>query len=112
MLSTGDSSLAKNIEFYLWNADREQTVAEKIVSILSKSWPLTLKEIHEMVAGKSEKVSHQATHKALKGLVKNRVLSKDGFKYELSMEWLKKLNNFSKAAIIVRQNKKSAKRFH
>lgn len=92
------------IRFYPQDAGSKQTVAERVIRILRKQSPLNLMEIHKMVAREnSRKVSYQATHKALKKLVENKVLKKNGLKYELSIVWLKQLERFLQVATTKRK---------
>lgn len=74
---------------------KNKTISELAVIILSKEWPLKLKDIHSKVLAVRKHVSLQATQKSLSKLVKEKVILKQQKKYQLNTQWLKQQTDFS-----------------
>lgn len=68
----------------------ENNTKEKIVSLLSREWPLTAKRIYNSLRHDTP-ISYQATHKTLQELLSKGVLSKNSAQYLLNLEWIKAL---------------------
>ena len=74
---------------------KDKTVAEIAVHVLSREWPLPLKSLQWKVNREHGKgVTFQATHKALKKLVKEGILVKKNKYYELNQKWLDQIVEF------------------
>lgn len=72
-------------------------VKSAIVEILSMQWPLSLKALHYLLYRKyALNVSYQAVHKAVKQLVEDRVIERDGRFYCLNRCWISKVKNFGR----------------
>ena len=68
----------------------KQGSKEIIVSILSQKWPLTTKEIYNILK-RHVSVSYQAVHKSLNELVSSRVVVRKGKKYCLNPDFVAKM---------------------
>ncbi len=67
-----------------------------IVSILAKKWPLSVRKIYSIAKREyGFNVTYQAIHKTLKLLEEKKVIEKRKKEYQLNLEWIKKLKNFS-----------------
>jgi hypothetical protein len=70
------------------------TTKELILSVLTKKWPLSAKEIYSRVSKHSKKeITYQAIHKVLTELESQKILEKKGRNYSLNIEWLEKQIN-------------------
>ncbi len=69
----------------------------QVVKILSKSWPLTAKQLHSKIAAEIgvKPLTYQAVHKALGELLDEGVVSKAPDGYSLSFDWIDGLSRFS-----------------
>ena len=74
----------------------KKRVKDMIIDVLSFEWPLTLSKLHFKIK-KSYKCSfsHQATYKALRELIQNKVIIKNGKEYSIDQEWVKKIKKFA-----------------
>ena len=71
-------------------------VAESIILILSKSWPLSVVEMRWRLENNfNKKVSFQGVHKAARKLLREGILCKEQSLYLLDSGWLEKLDKFS-----------------
>jgi len=69
---------------------------DAVISILTTEWPLTLREIFFKIKKKyGYSSSYQAVYKAVTELLEDRVLIKKEMKYEIEVEWIKKLQSFT-----------------
>lgn len=85
---------------------KKKTVKDHIISILSHEWPLSTKKIYNILTKKYQlEVSYQACHKALRELMEQNVIVKNGKEYQLSLEWAKQLKEFGER--VERQNESS-----
>jgi hypothetical protein len=70
------------------------TTKELILSVLTKKWPLSAKEIYSRVSKHSKKeITYQAIHKVLTELESQNLLEKKGKNYSLNIEWLEQQIN-------------------
>lgn len=77
----------------------EKGIAEILVMMLSKEWPLPLKTIHKKLMREyGRKASFQSTFRALNRLVQKQILVKQDLHYELNQEWLEQMLNFAVCA--------------
>lgn len=68
---------------------------EKIISILSETWPLSAKEIHNrLVREHGSELSYQAIHKTLCELEENYILEREGKGYKLGRSWISNMKEF------------------
>ncbi len=68
-----------------------------VISVLSKEWPLTSKEIHNrVIKAFASPVSYQAVHKVISQLVDQKILVKADYKYLVNPQWLDELGVFIK----------------
>lgn len=65
-------------------------IHELALELLSKKWPLTARVIYFEIK-KQKLVSYQAVHKALKQMVKEKILAKEGQKYQINSEYIAKM---------------------
>ncbi|MBI5554091.1 MAG: hypothetical protein HY917_05120 [Candidatus Diapherotrites archaeon] len=73
---------------------KKNSTTEKIVSILTRFYSLTARQIHQILEKTFKNAgTYQATHKQLKKLCQDQVLKKNNGKYSLNLEWLKKTSN-------------------
>ena len=64
---------------------------ENVISTLSKTWPLSAKEIHILIQKEAtSNISYQAVHKALIEMLDARLIEKRGRKYALNIKWIDK----------------------
>ena len=69
---------------------------EKIIELLSEQWPLRAKKIYRsLLKNYHLSITYQATHKALKELIENKILEKRKEGYLINRDWIKKLGEFS-----------------
>ncbi len=68
-----------------------------IIAVLAKNWPQTNKQIYHNIKKRVNKpMTFQAVYKSLQELYKDSVLLKDGRLYQLNMDWINSLVEFSK----------------
>lgn len=80
------------------NAKPENT-KDAVISILTIEWPLTLREIFYRIKKKyGYKSSYQAVYKAAKELSSMKVLTEKEKRYELNIDWIKRLQSFTDIA--------------
>jgi len=73
-----------------------ESTKERIVSILSREFPLSTKEMHRrLVRQYGSEVSYQAVHKLLNQMEAEGIISPNNKKYQLSAEWIQDLKKFS-----------------
>ncbi len=71
-------------------------IKDLIIDILSFDWPLTLSQIHRKITKDyRHSTSYQATYKALVELISENVLLKQDKKYQININWVEKLKEFS-----------------
>lgn len=76
--------------------EREPTVKDIIIEILSEEFPLTIKRIYNIVGRRYRKrVSYQAVYKAVHRLLDERVLSKRAKGYSLSNDYIERMKYFT-----------------
>ncbi len=72
------------------------TTKDRILSVLSASWPLSAKKIHAALKRQGKAgITYQAVHKSLQALVADGVLSKQGSEYMISLRWVGELKRFT-----------------
>ena len=75
---------------------RVQNTKDLIINILTQEWPLTLKEIFYKARKRYNYSStYQSIFKAVKELCEKNVLKHRDKKYEINIEWIKKLQSFT-----------------
>jgi len=74
----------------------EKSTKNQIIQILSEEWPLSAKQIHNILQKQyTSTASYQATHKMIKILKENQTIETDGKNYKLSKNWISNLDRFS-----------------
>ncbi|MEI6058889.1 MAG: hypothetical protein WCP89_03905, partial [archaeon] len=77
-------------------SDRPKGTKDAVISILSIKRPLTLREIFYAIKKRyNYSSSYQAVFKAVKEMHSQKVLVKKENKYEISLEWIKRLQSFT-----------------
>jgi hypothetical protein len=66
----------------------ENSAKKNIVSLLSREWPLSVKQIHLRLEKEGVSITYQAVHKAINELLNDKVLSKLGTTFQLGAEWI------------------------
>jgi hypothetical protein len=75
---------------------RGTSTKDHIVSVLSYTWPLTLKRLHHDIRRRfSSGVTYQAVYKTAHELVEQGVLAHTPAGYQVSMKWLKQVHDFT-----------------
>ncbi len=76
---------------------KNKSTKDAIIEILSSEWPLSLKKIHNAIKKKyAISVTYQATHKAINELVDGGTLKKENREYQLSFNWINRIESFGK----------------
>lgn len=76
--------------------EKESTVKDIIIEILSEEFPLTIKKIYNIISKDYRKrVSYQAVYKAVHELLDERVLIKGKGGYSLNKDYIERLSYFS-----------------
>ena len=76
---------------------KKKTVRDWIIYTLTNEWPLSQRKIYNILAKKYHlSASYQAVHKALKQLERNEVVEVKQRKYYMNLNWIKKIEDFSK----------------
>ncbi|MFC2143341.1 HAD family hydrolase [Candidatus Aenigmatarchaeota archaeon] len=76
--------------------EKEGSVKNLVIRILSNKWPLTAKKIYNIIKNRyNYNVSYQAVHKAIKQLVGDGILSKNNKEVSINLEWIENLKTFS-----------------
>jgi hypothetical protein len=76
---------------------KTKTTQDHIIEILSNEWPLTAKQIHNRLKRNyAVNTTYQATHKHLKQMLEEKMITKNGKNFLLSYAYVKKLSNYSK----------------
>ncbi len=69
---------------------------DHLVSVLSYTWPLTLKQMHHEIKRRfASGVTYQAVYKTAYELVDAGVLVKKEGRYEMNLKWLKQVHDFT-----------------
>lgn len=83
-----------NITIPQLNSNSKST-KDKVISILSNKWPLSAKEIFNILQREhGAEVSYQAVHKILNELQEEKILEKNGKTYQISKEWIQRVKKF------------------
>jgi hypothetical protein len=83
---------------------------DAVINILTTEWPLTLKEIFYRIKREfGYSSTYQSVYKAVKELIEKGVLKKKEKKYEINIDWIKKVQSFTD---IVETNYYAKKRLH
>ncbi|MDO8460430.1 MAG: hypothetical protein Q7S74_04935 [Nanoarchaeota archaeon] len=70
---------------------------ERIIGVLSVTWPLTAKKIHNALRKEYNlSLTYQATYKAIKELTEEGILERGKEGYIINTEWLIRLGDFSR----------------
>lgn len=81
-------------ELMLDSLSKSVSVKGAIIDILSRKWPLSLKQIYSKL--KSEhalEVSYQAAHKVVQRLLVDGIIVANNREYQLSLSWIRKSQN-------------------
>ncbi|NIO19897.1 MAG: hypothetical protein GTN76_03945 [Candidatus Aenigmarchaeota archaeon] len=73
----------------------KKNLREFVINFLIMEYPVSTRRIQNAAKKNGLEVSYQAVHKMVKKLVEQEVLIKKGMKYQLNMEWVKKVRNFT-----------------
>lgn len=74
---------------------KEESMRNKIIEILSESWPLTAKQTYnKLQRNYAVTVSYQAVHKQLKQMIEEKMILKDGKNISLNSAWIENKKNF------------------
>lgn len=83
-----------NITIPQANAKGKST-KDLIISVLSKKWPLSAKEIYNILQREyGAEVTYQAVHKILNELQEEKILEKNGKSYQINKEWIGQVRKF------------------
>lgn len=83
---------------------------DAVISILVNEWPLSLREVYTGIKRKyGYKYSYQAVFKSIKELISEDILVAKDKKYELNIDWIKRLQSFTD---IVETNYYAKERIH
>ena len=75
---------------------KPKTTKDFVITILSKEWPLSLKNIYNKIKkGYGYSASYQSVYKAVKELVEEQTLIEKDKKYILNISWIKDLQSFT-----------------
>ncbi|MFQ5722348.1 MAG: hypothetical protein ACE5GI_07630 [Candidatus Aminicenantales bacterium] len=76
--------------------DKPKTVKDAIVSALTIEWPLSARKIYNQVRKKyGFAVTYQAVHKAMKELLNDKIILKEGKEYSLNRDWIESIKSFA-----------------
>lgn len=76
---------------------KNKSTKDAIIEILSSEWPLSLKRIHNKIGKRYNLgITYQATHKAVNELVEGGALKKESREYQLSVNWINRIESFGK----------------
>ena len=76
---------------------KDKSTKKIIIDILSSEWPLSLSKIYYKIKKKyGLGITYQAVHKAINELTGERILKKEKKEYQLSIDWINKIENFGK----------------
>ncbi|MFH1895729.1 MAG: hypothetical protein ABIJ74_04120 [archaeon] len=76
---------------------KEKGVRENIIEILSNEWPLTAKQIFNRLGRNyAVNISYQGVHKHLKGMLDEKIITKNERDFMLSYAWIKKMSDYGK----------------
>ncbi len=73
----------------------KKNLREFVINFLITEYPVSVRRIHNAAKKNGLEVSYQAVHKMVKKLVEQEVLSGRGKKYQLNMEWVRKVRDFT-----------------
>ena len=66
-----------------------------IIELLSKEWPLSMKQIHSLIKKKyCLELTYQAVHKAIKELLSQKTINKEDNKYMINIDWIRGIKDF------------------
>jgi hypothetical protein len=73
-----------------------KTTKDFVITILSKEWPLTLRNIYfKIKKAYGYSASYQSVYKAVKELLEDKALTEKDKKYSINVEWIKNLQSFT-----------------
>lgn len=77
-------------------SNNPKNTKDAVITALTYEWPLTLKQIYNKIKKQySYSSTYQSVYKAVKELVEKKVLQEKNKKYEIDIEWIKKLQSFT-----------------
>ena len=69
-----------------------KTTKAKILELLSESWPLNVRKIHnELIKKHRVRVTYQAIHLSMKEFLEQGIVSREGREYMLNPEWIERI---------------------
>src|SRR3989344_5607371 len=69
---------------------------DMVITLLTYEWPLSLKQIYNKIKKQySYSSTYQSVYKAVKELCEKKALIEKNKKYEINIEWIKKLQSFT-----------------
>ncbi len=75
---------------------RPKNTKDIVITLLTYEWPLTLKQIYNSIKKQySYSLTYQAVYKAVKELCEKKSLIEKNKKYEINIDWIKKLQSFT-----------------
>jgi len=75
---------------------KPKNTKDAVISILTIEWPLTLREIFYKIKKQYRfSCSYQSVYKAVKELSEKEVLRKKYKKYEINIDWIKKVQSLT-----------------
>ena len=82
---------------------------DTIITILSREWPLSAKELYNRVKRENRvtSVSYQAVHKTIKQLLEQHILEKNNEGYLINKVWIEKTKEFSENLSRIYQTKQN-----
>jgi len=77
-------------------SDKPKNTKDVIITLLTYEWPLTLKQIYTRIKKQySYSSTYQSVYKAVKELCEKKSLIEKNKKYEINIDWIKKLQSFT-----------------
>ncbi len=76
--------------------DKNSNTKDYVISVLSYDWPLTIKKLYNVIKKKyGYKATYQAVYKTVHELVNDEVVSKTEDGYQLNLDWLKRIHDYT-----------------
>ncbi|MFA5856304.1 MAG: hypothetical protein WC867_03035 [Candidatus Pacearchaeota archaeon] len=77
-------------------SDKPNSTKDMIITLLTYEWPLTLKQIYNRIKKQyTYSSTYQSVYKAVKELCEKKSLIEKDKKYEINIDWIKKLQSFT-----------------
>lgn len=76
--------------------NNKKTVKDHIINILTYEWPLSARKLYNILQKRyTLNMSYQAVHKSVKELLEQKIIVDNGDGYQLDIEWVKGVKDFS-----------------